>query len=417
MIDTTASRDSAPPKSSARDAVTCQVLESFEDLAPLAREWDAVVQATGSTVYMTFDWIRVWWKFYGRRSSLRLFLFHRGSDLVAVLPIYIQRLGFGPFQLRIARLVGANIPPKVFDPPVPVDSAPRVFELLLEKLFGDRLCDFLSFGPFSDLHRSAFELTEASRRFTRHGLLASCDADDVHTIFRLPRDMEEYFASLSKNERKNRRKYELRSLEKEHSVREDCVTEPADVGVEFDAFAVQHARQWAEQGKPGHFGSWPLALEYNRALVDAQARRGRVRFLRIHAGDQVVSRQYAFALGQSLAWELPSREIGDAWERFSLGPTGIVRMLAYGIDEGLSRVEGGLAHYDYKLRLGATEHPVHTIRVSADLPGTRMRVALWSALRRVVRLVYHKVWYRRIQPHLPPVFRRPQPFFWLRLDF
>ncbi len=416
MIDTTSSSDSIPRELSAPDSLTCRVLTSFEALAPQAKEWDAVVQSTGSTIYMTFDWIRVWWRFYGRGSSLQLFLFHRGSELVAVLPLQIQKLGVGPFQLRIARLVGANIPPKVFDPPVPVDLAARVFDLLLEELFGKARCDYLSFGPFSDLHRAAFELTEAARRFPRHGLLGSSDVGDVHSIFRLPTDIDEYFASLSKKESK-RRKYEWRTLEKEHSIREDCVSDPAELLQEFDAFAVQHALQWASQGKPGHFGSWPLALEFNRAIVEAQARCGRVRVFRILAGDQVVSRQYTFTLGQSLAWELPSRETGDAWDRFSLGPTGIVRMFAHGIRDGISQVEGGLGHYDYKLRLGATEHPVHTIRISADLPGTRMRVALWSGLRKVVRLVYHKLWYRRIQPHLPPVFRRPQPFFWLRLDF
>jgi CelD/BcsL family acetyltransferase involved in cellulose biosynthesis len=417
MTPSTVHGESSPPRP-APTPLTTTVLHSFDDLAPLAAEWDAAALAAGSTVYMSYDWLRTWWQFYGAGHDLHLLLFRSDNRLAGMLPVYVQTLGRGSRALRVARLVGANIPPKVFDPPVPQELAPEIFDLLLNHLFGPNpCCDYLSFGPFSDLHRPSFELAEAARRFRSQTLATSQDADDVHTVFLLPQDMEAYFASLSKNERKNRRKYELRTLEKDYQVREDCIADGPELAAEFDAFAAQHARQWAEQGKPGHFGSWPRALDYNRALVQAQARQGRVRILRILANDQVVSRQYAFAWGQSLDWELPSREVDGPWERFSLGPSGIVRMIAYAIQNGFTRIEGGLSHYDYKIRLGASEHPVHTTRIFVDNPQTRAKVAAWSKRRQLVRLLYHKIWYRRIQPRLPAAFRKPQPLFWLHLDF
>src|SRR5204862_8222110 len=55
-----------------------------------------------------------------------------------------------------------------------------------------------------------------------------------------------------------------------------------------------------------------------------------------------------------------SRSIGESWERFSLGPTGIVNMISSAMEEKLARIEGGLAHYDYKLRLNAKEYPART---------------------------------------------------------
>lgn len=230
--------------------------------------------------------------------------------------------------------------------------------------------------------------------------------------------MQDYLKSLSKNEQKNRRKYELRSLQKEHAVRVDVVgDDDSELCPEFDRFAIQHTRQWQAEGKPGHFAAWPQGMAYNRALVQNLGRLGRVRFVRIWADGQVIANQYIFAFAGRWWWELPSRLVGEKWERFSLGPSGIVTMLGEAIKEGISQVEGGLGHYEYKLRLKADEHPVQLFRLVARRPLTWVRHRLFIALRWLLAMGYHKLWYRRIQPRLPARFRKPQCSFWLRLDF
>jgi CelD/BcsL family acetyltransferase involved in cellulose biosynthesis len=229
--------------------------------------------------------------------------------------------------------------------------------------------------------------------------------------------MEHYFASLSKNERKNRRKYELRLLKKEYEAKVEVLSDPAKVQEEYEQFVRQHTLHWRAQGKPGHFGAWPKATEYNRALVKAQGWLGRLRFVRILANGQVVANQYAFAFGSSYSWELPARAVGPEWERFSLGPTGIVTMIEAAISEGKTRLEGGMAHYDYKVRLGAREYPVKRIRVVRNRCSSRVRAAIFGLIRLGLRYGYHKIWYRRVAPHLPGALKRPQWNFWLRLDF
>jgi hypothetical protein len=83
----------------------------------------------------------------------------------------------------------------------------------------------------------------------------------------------------------------------------------------------------------------------------------------------------------------------------------------------MSRVEGGLAHYEYKVRLGAREYSTLTFRILGAKPMARARFALFSFLRSCCSYVYHKLWYRRIMPRLPRTFWRPQSARWLRIDF
>ncbi|MGA4578906.1 GNAT family N-acetyltransferase [Limisphaera sp. VF-2] len=379
-------------------------------------EWDRAVERLGGPIYMTWDWLRTWWEFYGGGCELRLMIFRKDGEIVGLLPVYMQRIGLPPLALTVARLVGANIPPKVFDPPLGGTWAVQCMHLALSRLEQDG-CGLFSLGPVSEeftlAHRDLESDPERPGRWRAEKRSAG-----VYTWFLLPETLEAYLSSLGKNEQKNRRKYELRMLRKEYEV----VVEVLGRGREalsdaFEEFTRLHTAQWRTEGLPGHFGAWPRGLEYNRALVRAQARHQRVRLLRIRANGQTVCAQYAFAWSDRWFWELPAREVGPEWDRFSLGPTGIVVMIQEAIREGRKRIEGGLGHYPYKLRLGALERPVWIYRFSCRSPQERIR--RWSA--RSVRLLlqwgYHKLWYRRIQPRLPERWKRPQWSLWLRHDF
>jgi hypothetical protein len=405
----------AQPVSSASN-LRCTLFRSFAECSGFAKEWDDAVEALGGSVYMTYDWCHTWWQFYGGSNELRIFVCYEFDKIVGIIPTYIDEIKFGPWKFRVARLVGANIPPKTFNPAVAEGCAEKMFSEMLSQLLETDRCDLISFGPISTAQKTPDLLERACVANKR--IVGSCEAVvGVHSVFHFPADMEEYYAGLSKNERKNRRKYELRMLQKDYAVQVDVLSDAEKVEAEFERFAVQHARQWHAEGKPGHFGAWPKALDFNRALVRAQAKHGRMRFIRILANDQVIANQYTFAFGDAYYWELPSREIDPQWERFSLGPTGIVTMISCGIQEGKKKLEGGLAHYDYKIRLGAVEYPTKTLRIASNRPESLKRLRLFLKLRRVLELAYHKIWYRRITPKLPPKFWGPQPMFWLRFDF
>jgi len=379
-------------------------------------EWDAAVARLSGSVYMTFDWLRTWWTFYGKDKALRIFLFTQAGASVGIMPFYLETLRCGPCTLKVARLVGANIPPKVFDLPLEASVAAAAFEHILEHLRRREACDLISLGPVSALHAWAGPLQAVCSQ--RRDLVSGWHTRrDIHSVFHLPATMEEYFAALSKNERKNRRKYELRLLGKEYETCVDVVSGSAEGAAEFERFAQLHREQWKVEGKTGHFGAWPRALAFHRALVRAQGDRGRLRFIRILANDEVVASQYTFAFSGRYFWELPARAIAAKWDRFSLGPTGIVTMIGQAIQEGITRVEGGLAHYDYKVRLGAREYEALTFRLVGAGVSTRVRFALLAGLRQGWLHGYHKIWYRRLMPRLPSRFWRPQAKRWLQLDF
>jgi CelD/BcsL family acetyltransferase involved in cellulose biosynthesis len=399
------------------DQVEMVVTCSFKELPVSPTEWDAAVERLGSGIYMTYDWLRTWWHFYAGKDRLRLFVFRQAGQIVGLLPIYLARVGLWPLRLVVARLVGANIPPKVFDPPLDPGCAQTCMRLAVRHLVGVDACGLVSLGPVSEEYRP-FQEAAACWEEPYAGIALRRRSGGVHSVFQLPARIVDYMNSLGKSEQKNRRKYELRFLSREHPVRVEVLSEPdSQLKAAFEEFAVLHTRQWQEEGMPGHFAAWPDGLEYNRSLVHALAPLRRVRLLRIWAGDQVVAGQYVFAWGKRWFWELPARAIGPPWDRFSLGPTGVVVMIGEAVKQGMKRIEGGLGHYDYKVRLKAIEHPVWVYRFRAPGLGSMLKRASAAVLQTALRLGYHKLWYRRIQPRLPGAFRRPQWRLWVRHDY
>lgn len=384
------------------------------ELEPCA--WDQAVRRLGGPIYMSWDWLQTWWQFYGAGCRLYLFVFRQQNEIVGLLPLYVQGVGPPGLGLQVARVVGANIPPKVFDPPLDPLYAVVGLRAALTILARDG-CGLLSLGPVSDEFAGAHAGLEAAAVASPRWHVSKQNVG-VYTWFPLPESLESYLASLGKNEQKNRRKYELRLLQKECEVSVDVLgraLEPLEAT--FSEFVRLHTTQWQAEGLPGHFSAWPHGLEYNQALVRAQSVHRRVRLLRIRANGQTICAQYAYAWGKRWFWELPARAAGTVWDRFSLGPTGIVTMIGEAIREGVYRIEGGLGHYVYKLRLGAVERPVWVYRFGLASPSHRMRQLGIHSLRRALQWGYHKLWYRRIMPRLPKRWKRSQWNLWLRYDF
>jgi CelD/BcsL family acetyltransferase involved in cellulose biosynthesis len=365
---------------------------------------------------MTWEWVRTWWRFYGDGKQLRLFLFRREGVLVAALPVYLEAIGLPGFGARVARLLGANIPPKVFNPPVTPEASREVWLQVLNRLLAQEGCDLISIGPVCETYKALESLKQVALEGTVGAAEAEVIERDVHTVYYLPRTADEVLASFDAKERKTRRR-KLRDLEEKGPVTVDVIKDPAQVEREFEVFAAGHTAQWQSEGRPGHFHAWPRALEYNREQTRIQGLLGRVRFVRLRVGDAVVANQYNFAFGPELFAELPSRAFGPEWDRLGLGGTSQLKLLEAAVAEGFERMESGLGHYEYKLLTGGKEHRLFTVRFKARTGVKQARLAGASVCRQVLQVFSQKIWYRRISPHLPKALRGGQSASAIAFDY
>ena len=419
-VQTPASISFSPCASQDRGgALRWNVHSDFASLDGLREAWDALAIKLKASVHMSYDWQRVWWEFYQGARQLRVFTFFSDDDLVGIVPTYLDTFGAGPLRFRVARLVGASIPPHLLQPPVRETFMPAVCETVFRHLFEVEDCDCISIGPVSDQWSGRHELLAGGPRLPELVGRTETIAVDVHAVFSLPDTFEKYLDSLSKSERKRRRNYDLRLLRKEFETTVEVVSAPERVADEFERFMAEHASQWrAEAGHAGHFKSYPRAEDFNRTVVKTQGGLGRMRFIRLVANGQVIANQYVFAFGDAYYGELLARVTGREWDRFSLGRTAVAIAIQKAIEEGMSRLEGGIGGYDFKSQLGAQKFGVSCLRFVRRNPSSLRKAQIYaSCLRPLVALAYDKIWYRRILRKLPARWQRPRSFYWLRWDF
>lgn len=368
---------------------------------------DRVCEILGGPLYFTYDWMRTWAEEYGRGLCILFFLILEGSTVAGFMPFYLQDLGAGPVRLRAARLLGANIPPKCFDPPCSRAAAQVACESIVAHLLTNRKCDVVSFGPISKAWSSWQEWSAAAEHGNGRLWRMRKVISNVRTLFALPSTYEEYLRSLDSSERKRRLK-RLRHLERHFEIRVDVVRDRAAVVEEFERFVAMHSDQWGRRGRGGHFLAWPRGLEFHRKLVRRQAALGRVRFYRMLANGEVVARRYTFGFGPVLYSELAARQVGRPWDQMGIGICSLMYFIRQAIDDGFKMIDSGLGHYEHKTSVGGEEVEVACWRFFPRAGLRRLGGQAGYVLCRVGLEVYRKLWYRRIVPLLPQGVSRAQ---------
>lgn len=383
----------------------------FKSVEHLHTEWDECVEVTGGDIYLTYDWCRAWWDFYGEKRDLQIFVYKCENKLVGILPVFYEKQWLGPVWLKIAKIVGSDSTMVMINPPVVAEFAKVFWGDIFDSVLNTKKCDAFWVGPTGGKYNGLQQLQEAMSEQTEI-MLFKKNVHSPYTTFFLPGTFDEYVQSLNKRQRGNLRR-DLNLINRSFAMSQDVIQDEVAANSEFPKFAQMHAEQWETEGKLGHFHDWPKGIEFHSRLVNEQAKKGRLRLIRLLANGVVVSYQLCYVFGKRLYWRLPARAVGSEWDKFALGRIGLVKEIEMAIAEGVREIEAGAGHYEYKIKLGGEEHPLYTFLVTRKQRSSRWRAYLFLKLSSVLHYIYYRVWFNRLAPKLP--FRR-KPLWrkWIR---
>jgi CelD/BcsL family acetyltransferase involved in cellulose biosynthesis len=378
--------------------------------------WDAFVQMHGGDLYMSYDWLRLWWEHYGKGRELRLFVGRNaGGEIVGLLPMFVETLWLGPVRLRWAKIVGCDFLPSVLSPVFSTSCASEVLRQAITMLIREDNCDAVALGPLSDGNSESGIASQV--RVACAGLqdCATLEQDvqvAIHTTFQLPDTFDAYLGGLNKRQKQNLRR-DMNLFSKNFTCKVDVASNTEELIRDFSAFRKMHDQQWHAENKLGHFGDWPGSGKFNEALVSTLAPLGRVRLVRLWANEQVASYQYCLTFGERMYWRLPARLAGEEWNRYGMGRLGLVKMIEAAIGEGIRWIEGGPGHYEYKMQLGGQEVPLISQAIVANSYKSRLCWKMFQKASRLLHLLYYRLWFVRIAPRLP-LRRKPLWRIWIR---
>ena len=336
--------------------------EAFFDA--LREEWEDLERVCGNrSLFMSWQWQRLWWTYYGANRQLRIFVARDTKRVVGVLPMYQEVHRSGPLRLFKLRTAGSG-----------GDTAPDDLDALLHPEHAQRVAaEFAQriAQPRSPWHVVSCPDLSPEAPFTRALLAASADAPGtlLHQSMRsvicgpLPKQWDDYLHDLGAHRRKGLRR-KLRRFEGEGGEVIWHQGAPA-VDAAFEHLAGLHKMRWAGRSSEHAFSS-DQYLAFHRALIHHLDDRGALRLLELRLQNRPIAMRYGYRWGDTF-FDLQSG-FDPGFAHYSPGELCISYCIEHAIEEGCAAFDMLRGDYEHKRAFFKTE------RNSVDLTLYRGRV-------------------------------------------
>jgi CelD/BcsL family acetyltransferase involved in cellulose biosynthesis len=384
-----------------------EIFKNFEEMSSLQQEWDDFIESIQGEIFLTYDWCRLWWSYYGIGRRLIIYVFRNSGRIVGILPIFWERVWLGPFSARLVKIVSSDFSPVTLSFPVACEWVETVLESLVDNLGRILKWDAIYFGPISGKDGSAESIYRFSKSRVAEDYEVRVSTNGVQSYIPIEGDWEAQIASLSKGQRKHVRRAFRDIISKNITITMNTASEADLVGV-FEDFVKMHQAMWQKRFKPGHFKAWSCSHDFHRKLAEVQLRQGRLRLLQIFFNGVCVDTEYIFKFGEQYCWFLNGRVEWLYEKRIDFKWIALKEIVQLACSEGVSCVDAMRGKYEYKGLIGAKSLPIRHIFILPRGIFSRVRINLFRINAFFVNIVYMKIYRSRIAPR----FRIVPGYFW-----
>ena len=387
-----------------------EVIKSFDEVEHLQKEWDEFIQGIDGEIYLTYDWCRIWWKYYGAGRDLRIIVVKCDGAIVAILPVFLERLGFAPVSLRVVRFVGTDHMPVTIMLPIDPKYLDQVLFLFIDELNRQYRWDLLYIGALCGRFAAMDKFVATFNSRWANDYRLDVKTAEIQTYFQISESWEKQLAGLKKKQRENiKRAY--KKLNPDNQKISLSFADEKSFGEYFDRFVQMHQQQWKEAGSAGHFIDWPHASDFHREVALTQLKRGRLRLLKIGDDSACLGFKYGYRYGNTYYQYLSARNTsGDSTEG-GFNQVSFGEQVKKATEEKVTCIDSMRGLYPHKVHLGGALLPINHIYISQNERIYTVKLFRYFAL--LFDICYSKIWRRRIAPRLKMT---PHSFipFWIK---
>ncbi|XXF79962.1 GNAT family N-acetyltransferase [Myxococcaceae bacterium GXIMD 01537] len=339
------------------------VVRDVEGFAALQEEWDALLEASGASVFSSWQWLYPWWELAGAgRRPFLVRVRERTNGLIGLLPLYLEeRRGFGVRYRRLGLLGDEHVGSDHLGPLVRRGVEREVLAALAHGLLR---------------HRSEWDVLELldvdSEEPILHGLLGHLEVAGLGVEFDARCDCPyesfepglTFEALLERTPRAENYLRRRRWLARQPGFRIERTERGEGLQDALSAFFRLHALRWGSASRL----NTPEVERFHRRAVAALAERGRVCLYTLWVGGSAVASVYALRHGGTFSYYNAGYE--PSWSPRSVG----LVLVGETFQDALA---GGFREYDflrgtepYKAEWTAQVRKTVAARVWHGLPGT-----------------------------------------------
>ena len=190
------------------DNIDVQTYDSFEALSNIQQDWDSFMEEMNAEIFLTYDWCRLWWKYYGNGRHLKIFIFRLNGRIIGILPVFMENIWLGPFNIRVVKIVGTDFMPTTIILPVSHNYLSLVIPAFLNRISALWSWDVLHIGDLSGAYKQLDKLSEILSDTLSCSHKIECKETAVQTYFEIANSFEDQLKTLSARQRtKTKRVY------------------------------------------------------------------------------------------------------------------------------------------------------------------------------------------------------------------
>jgi CelD/BcsL family acetyltransferase involved in cellulose biosynthesis len=318
-------------------------LQEVRSLADARPAWTALAEAGGNP-FATWEWASAWWDAWGAGRRLLLYVARRDDgEPAAILPLYLS----AERPVRLVRFIGHGPADQLGPVCAPRDR--REVAAALRRLARERL------GLRTLLLAERLPGSDGWAGLLRAPVLRR-ERSPVLEI--AGHGWDAWLANRSANFRQQVRRRE-RKLVREHGLRFELVTDPAQLQPALGRLITLHDARW--QGASNAFDS--RRAGFHHAFAELALARGWLRLWLAHLDDEPVAAWLGFRFAGSDWYYQAGRS--PAWESSGVGSVLLLHTIRDAFEAGMREYRFGLGDEPYKARLTTADPGLETVAVGS----------------------------------------------------
>lgn len=381
------------------DNIDVQTYDSFEALSNMQQDWDSFMEEMNAEIFLTYDWCQSWWKYYSTGRHLKIFIFRLNGIIIGILPVFMENIWLGPFNIRVVKIVGTDFMPTTIILPVSHDYLSLVIPAFLNRISALWSWDVLHIGDLSGAYKQLDKLSEILGDTLNCSHKIECKETDVQTYFEIANSFEDQIKTLSTRQRTKTKRVYKELQDKDITLKSIAADEQNYISF-LDAFIEMHQAHWQSLGIAGHFVDWPHARELHKDIASAQIKHNRLRIIKILLNDQCIGYEYIYKFGNTYCWFLSARTDLSEFPRIDFHRIAFGEKINHAISDKVKSIDALRGYYEYKLVMGGKLEPVHSIIVYSKKGLSSIKYQIFKRSSWLLNVIYFKIWRRRLVPRL-----------------
>jgi CelD/BcsL family acetyltransferase involved in cellulose biosynthesis len=379
-----------------KDKIEVDIYYSFDALTAIQHEWDNFIEEVGGEIFLTYDWCRTWWKYYGGKRDLAIFIFRDRGNICGIIPLFHEKLRIGPLSINVIKLVSSDYTPVAFSIAIKDDYIDQVVDLLTRGIHARwRSWHLLYIGAICGRYDNLENLVNAFK--IRFGNKYRCElkVTDVQSYFSVAPSWEAQIANLVPKQRTNARRAFRETASKRIEI-SNHIASRETLAPMFENFVRMHQEHWQGIGRAGHFGAWPFAKEFHREIAEIQLELNRLRLIEIDFNGISVGYEYLYKLHDTYCWFLGARAYFEDNTHIDFKWIAFRAKIENAINDGVTTIDGMRGNYEYKLLMGGKTMPIRSLFIYSSRIPVRQNVFAFRLLSKFLHIIYNKIWRERV---------------------